>query len=427
MTGTASARPRVSPVVLILAATAISGGSGYLVLGLAAAFAEQPGAAFNYTNFSYFWSALYLVIGASGGVQQEITRATSPDSGAVDVAPAGKPARLLVFALTVAAGLFVVLAATGPFWSARLFGDAGLGLIVPLALGAAAYILVASLCGALYGIVAWKALAVMIAIDGVIRLGAVGAVLLLGGGLDLLAWAVVLPFPAAIAIVAPWVAKRLRRDIVVDVPAGRLGWNVARTVVGSAATASIISGFPVLLGFSSPDTSAATLAPLLLALTLTRAPIVIPLLALQSYLIVQFRANAGAVLRRFALLEAGVGVVALAATLLAYFFGPQVIALIWTSYDIERGMLAIIVASSALVAGLCVSGPALIAASRHLPYLAGWVVAAVGTVVALFLPFDLETRVASALLVGPVLVLAVHTVAIVRAAKARETEPDALG
>jgi hypothetical protein len=415
-----------SPVALILIATALSGGSGYLVTGIVARQIDEA----DYALFSFFWSALYLVVGASGGVQQEITRATtttqSPDVAAD--APAVRPARIRLFALVVAAALFALLAATGPLWAPALFGDGAGRFVVPLALGAASYILVAALCGSLYGIVAWRALSTMIAIDGVIRLAAVLVVLALGGDLGALAWAVVLPFPAAIAVVGPFVARSLTRDLRVDVGTRRLAWNVARTVLASAATASIISGFPVLLSATSVDDAPAALAPIVLALMLTRAPIVIPLLALQSYLIVDFRGHARTVLRRFAVIEAVVASVAVVATVLAVLVGPQlIVAVLGEKYDIAGWMLGVIVASSALVAGLCVSGPALIAQSRHSANVAGWVVAAVGTVVALALPIELYPRVALALLAGPLLGFAVHVGALVVGRRHAVPGPQPLG
>ena len=64
--------------------------------------------------------------------------------------------------------------------------------------------------------------------------------------------------------------------------------------------------------------------------------------------------------------------------------------------------------SSALVAALCISAPAVLARGRHFTYTAGWVTAAVVTVVSLALPFELTTRTVLALLAGPVAGLLIH-------------------
>ncbi|MEB0222588.1 hypothetical protein, partial [Pseudomonas sp. AB12(2023)] len=55
-----------------------------------------------------------------------------------------------------------------------------------------------------------------------------------------------------------------------------------------SATAVIINGFPLLLAFFALATEKAELGALILAITITRAPVLVPLMALQSYLITRF-------------------------------------------------------------------------------------------------------------------------------------------
>jgi hypothetical protein len=404
----AAARRGPSPVVLILGATVISGATGYLVTFLVAA---NVGAA-QYATFAVFWSALYFVIGATGGVQQEISRATSAGT-----APGPRDAaRLARFGIVLAASMLIVLAGTSPFWSGALFGTGGAGgsgLALALAVGVAGYALVAVLVGAFYGSSAWYPIAVMIALDGVVRLVGVSAALAADADVTVLGWAVVVPFPIAIAVVFPLTASRLRRSVTLDVAPGRLAWNSARTAVAAAATAALISGFPAMLSATSGGSNAAELAPVILALTLTRAPVVIPLLSLQSYLIVDFGTRASGLLRRVLLIEAVLAATALALAAVAAAAGPWVVVAIFgAEYDLDGWMFGVIVASSALVAGMCVTGPALISRSLHSANVLGWGAAAVVTLVCLVLPLDLNGRVAVALVVGPVVGLITHGFAL---------------
>jgi O-antigen/teichoic acid export membrane protein len=393
-----------NPVILILVASVVSGGTGYLVTALVAA---RLGAA-GYAGFAVFWSTLYLVVGSFGGVQQEVTRATSSETPLV-----AKPAKIRWFAGIAAAALLVLITVTGPLWGSLVFPSATVAYLVPLAIGAASYVLVAGLAGSLYGVKSWYPLAILIAIDGVLRLIGVLIVMSFSDAPTAIAWAVVIPFPLAIVIVAPFVAKRLIAGVRVDVTYRGLTWNVVRTIGGAIATASLISGFPFLLRLTSPSVPSAELGPLILALTLTRAPIVIPLLSLQSYLIVRFAEDEGRRTRRRALLLEGVVIAAsIVLAVIVALVGPFVLsALFGADFAVPGSLLFVLVASSGLVAALCVSGPAALTAGRHGVYLAGWITAAVVTIAALILPLGLDPRVELALVIGPLAGLAVHQLA----------------
>jgi hypothetical protein len=106
---------------------------------------------------------------------------------------------------------------------------------------------------------------------------------------------------------------------------------------------------------------------------------------------------------------AGGAVLAVAGWLL----GPVIYGLISpTGPQPDGTFFAILVGSSVLVAALCISAPALLARSQHLVYTAGWVCAAVVTIVVLQLPLDFATRIITALIAGPVVGLIVHGTAL---------------
>lgn len=398
---------RINGLSLILIATAVAGIVGYLIQILVPRSVEPALAA----EFVTFWSALYLVISALSGVQQELSRATTPraadrPAGAVSTARNfGAVVSLAVLAVAVVVGAIVLpLAIPGVDWT----------LAIPLAVGVASYVVVATVCGTLYGISYWTAIAWMIAVDGVLRLATVVVALLAHADLIGLAWAVVIPFPLTVVVV--WLG--IRRGVVgksdVDVPLGSLNWNVLRTVIAGTATGVIVSGFPFLLRASSTAAETAAITSLLVVLSLTRAPLVIPVLALQSFLVVRFRDNAAKLWREFSVIVLGILGASLVLAALAWWIGPWVVELIFAGkYDVSGVTLALLVGSAGLTGILCVSGPAVLATGKHSAFTAGWIVAAAVTVACLFLPLDAQTRAVVALSVGPLAGFAVHTVSLV--------------
>lgn len=385
------------PAVVLLAATAVSGLAGYLVTFFVAA-AVTPAA---YAAFAVFWSTLFLVVGALGGIQQEITRAAGVRDAAVGTAPLGR------FAVGAAFAAVIVLLATAPLWTLVAGGHPL--TVVALVAGAGAYCLVAVTSGALYGARAWLAIATLILVDGVLRLAGVLVSLALPEPARALEIAVVLPFPLALAIVLPVVARRLR-GIRADAPLARLARNTLLAVLAAGASAVLISGFPALVSAATPGEPAAVLAPLLLALMITRAPIVIPAMAMQSLLIVRFR-DAG--VRLVLLAVALVGVATALLAVLAAVAGPALfLAGFGPDYAVDGSLLAALVASSGLIAAVIVGGAGLLAASRHSVYVAGWVVAVVVTVAAFLLPLPAEPRIVVAALAGPGAALLVQLIAL---------------
>ena len=383
---------------LMLAATAVAGVAGYLVTWLVFRLVGPAG----YAQFAVFWGALYLAVGALSGVQQEVTRAST----AVE---SGGSRRLRDFGAVAAATVLAAILATAPLWASAVFADRGWSLVLPLAFGAASYVVVAVLAGALYGLTRWRALAVMVAGDAVLRLVGVGVGALLTSDVTILAWLVAIPFPLTIAVV--WVV--IRRSVIgrvrVDVSGGRLTWNVARTMVAAASTAVMVSGFPLLIGVVAGDVDPVLVGQVVFTITLARAPLIVTLTALQGVLVVRLR-DAPESARR--VLTAVVGVIAAGALVLALgalLAGPQVFAFVGGEPStLDGGFIAALVASSALVALLTACSALALSRSRHALYAAGWMASAAATIVLMSLPIDFVQRVPLALIAAPAIGLAVQ-------------------
>lgn len=398
----------------ILVATLVAGVAGYLLQGLVGRFVTPD----VFLRFSVFWSSIYLLVAALSGLQQETTRAAH-------AVPAGSdaPGRLLGFGLACAVGVGLLIAVTAPLWADIIFPVRTGVLVLALALGAAGYVGVALLAGVFYGLRAWSAVAAATIVDALLRLVLVGAAVLADASISVIAFAVVVPFPLSLSVL--WLAtrRRVKGRYVLDVPPRGLAWNASRAVGGAISTGILTSGYPLLIGATSTTEPEALVGALIFVVTLTRAPLVVPALALQSYLTVHFRDRPQTARSRLIrLLGAVVGVSALLAAI-AFGVEPWLLRTIWGEAYVVSGLVcAGIVLTAGLTAGLCVSGAATLAANRHGTFVTGWSVAALTSVLLLLLPIGLEARVLLSMAVGPLLGILIH-LARVPAPSSAESHP----
>ncbi|MGH1547851.1 lipopolysaccharide biosynthesis protein [Leifsonia poae] len=400
-----------SSVVLILAATAISGIAGYVVTWRVY---TEVGAA-GYGVFSVFWSALFLVVGVLFGLQQESTRATAQTvretQQAVDAPAAGRRTSLWAFAAVAAVVVAVTVALTSLLWAVPSLGAANAGLAWFVAVGAGLNCLVAAASGVMAGAGMWRQLATIVALDGILRVIGVVAVLSVTHDIVPLAVAVILPFPLSLAIVFLTAPRALVQNARVALGVRALVANTGRTMLAASATAVLINGFPLVLSFFAGPENHSDLGSLVLAVTLTRAPILVPLTALSSFLVSRFSHHPERTARTIALLFAGIAVVILVLCGAAWLWGEPVMHLVFGSqFDLSAGVLVALIASSGLIGALFVSGSAVLARNLHGLYAAGWVAASVVTLALLFVPLPLAGRAALALAAGPAVGLAVHLV-----------------
>lgn len=397
----------------VLAATAVAGISGYLIQLLAARLLPDVHA---YLSFSVFWSTLYLIGSAVGGIQQEVARAAHPAES-----PTGR-AGLGGF-IAVAITLVVAVSVLASFAVAPVaFAGSTVGMMAALAIGLAGYVVTAVLTGLFYGLQRLGSVAALIVVDAVLRTVAVLVAFVFSAPPDVVAMAIALPFGLAVAVVWLIVRRRVVGRYELDVSPRQLSRGAAHTVVAAAATGLMVTGMPLLFRLGLADAAAEAVAALTLVVTLTRAPFIIPLMALQSYLTVSYRDaapdHARSQMWRY-LVVAAVG--AAVAAVLSWFAVPGLIGLVsGGQYRTSSLTSALVVVSAVMVGCMCITGPALLAQARHRAFAAGWVVAAGVTVVALFLlPSDAESRALGALVLGPATGLLVHILALRRGAPAR--------
>lgn len=392
-------------------ATAVTAVCGYAVLYLAARALDPAG----FSLFGVFWGAFGLVTGAANGLLQEATREVR-HSRHTPPAPGAPRTRPMWVAAAVGLGAAVGIAVTAPWWSPHIFA-ASTGLSVTLlAAGLAAFCMHATLLGLLAGVGRWTAYGSLMVTDAMIRVLIAFAAFLLGWGLVGFLW-------ATVAGAASWALLLLVSGSARSAARLRTNGGVrtflrgsAHSIAAAGASAVLVMGFPVLLKATSGELGA-TGGVVILAVTLTRAPLLVPLTAMQGNLIAHF-VDAGRHRTRLRPLLAPAAVicaVGLVGVVAAAAIGPWLLrGAFGADYQASGTLLAWLTAGAVSVALLTLTGAATVAAALHRSYSVGWVSATVAAAALLTLPLDLEARTVIALLCGPSVGIAVHLAALIR-------------
>ena len=398
-------------VARVGAATAIIAVCGYAVFYLAARALDPA----NFSVFAVFWGAFGLVSGAASGLLQEATREVRAASYAgIAEGPVTHPMR-------VAGGVGIVaaaaIAATAPLWATHVFAEAT-GLSVGLlAVGLAGFCVHTTLLGMLAGAGRWTQYAALMVTDGATRLLVATATFAAGWGLVGFLWATVGGATAWLLLLG--LSPAARAAAALRTPGGTRTFlrGAAHSIAAAGASAILMMGFPVLLKATSGELGAAG-GVVILAVTLTRAPLMVPLTAMQGNLIAYFVDHRGHRLRALLRPTAIVAVLGAVGVLAAGLFGPWLIRIAFgPHYELGGSLLAWLTAAAMSIALLTVTGAAAVAAALHRAYSLGWVGATVASALLLTLPFDLSTRTVVALLCGPLVGIAVHLTALARAAR----------
>lgn len=389
-----------SGLSLVFIATAIAGGLGYIITVL---LARMLGA--DYGQFAIFWSALYLVIGSLAGLQQEIARATT-------LKPRQKNSshvQLSFIATLISIGLALSIFVSSPIWQTQVFGNESGEYVLPFAVGAGLWVLVSFLTGVLYGSHQWRLVALTLFLDVAFRAMLVIIFPYLGLSKSALPWLVILPFGLLLLIIWQLSRKKLVNNLNIDVSLRQLLSNFSKTLLASLSMSIIVSGFPLILGGTTKLISATTLSAIIFAVILTRAPLVMVSMSLQSYFIIYFRDSAKPTFQLISKFVVLVVAVALVLGILALWLAnPIIIFLVGSTFSLSPWFLALLTVSSASTALLALTGAAVLASSRHSVYSAGWLSAAIVTTSIMFLPLQVETKTILALSLGPAIGIAIH-------------------
>ena len=411
-------------------ATLFAAASGYLVMVIAG---RALGPA-DYPLFATYWGAFFALGGVANGLMQEATRAvrsarvgSTPDAAQVGPSPdapratpaqaptpppgTGGRVRLLPAGLMLGLALAAVVVVSAPAWPALgLPTFSGVGVAV-MAVGILGFALQAATAGALSGTERWGLYAVLLTVDAALRLVVAGVAWRLGDAGLGFALATVAGTLTWAVLIASSPATRAALARALDVGRRRFWRNTGSAMLASAGTAALVVGFPVFVTATVRESDPAPLVgAVILAITLTRAPLLVPLTSFQSAIIVYFvqrRAHGPRALAAPLALVTAVGIVGAGA---AWLVGPWLIRVLFgAEFELPGVVLAALTAASVGTAALMVTGNAALAFDRHLLYNAGWWVAVVAAAVLLVaVPGALDVRSAIALLAGPGIGVAVH-------------------
>jgi O-antigen/teichoic acid export membrane protein len=397
-----------SSVVRVGAATVVSALCGYAVLYLAARDLEPAG----FSVFAVFWGAFGLLAGASNGLLQESTREVRQAQQVQTLdGPHTRPIRVAVLV-----GGFAALAVAGssPLWSSHVFASSRLLSVVLLSVGIAGFCLHATLLGVLAGVNHWTEYGTLIVGDAIMRVAVATATFLVGWGLVGYLWATVAGSMAWLILLLASPTTRAAARLLTPGTTITFLRGTYHSIAAAGASAILIMGFPVLLKATSADLGAAG-GVVILAATLTRAPLLVPLNAMQGNLIAYFVDQRALRLRALVAPALLVTVLGAAAVLFAGLLGPWLLRTAFgAEYLASGGLLAWLTTAAIAIALLTLTGAATVAAALHRAYAVGWVGATLASTLLLLLPMSLENRTVVALLCGPVVGIAVHLVALSR-------------
>jgi O-antigen/teichoic acid export membrane protein len=399
-----------SSVARVGLATAISALCGYAVLYLAARDLEPAG----FSVFSVFWGAFGLVTGAANGLLQEATREVrSSRHRDLSGGPTTHPMRIAGLVGIAAA---VVIAVSSPLWSPHVFVESRALSVVLLSVGLAGFCLHATLLGMLAGVNRWTEYGALMVTDAGIRVAVAAATFVLGWGLAGFLWATVAGAVAWLIMLIAAPAARLAAGLLTAGSPATFLRGAAHSIAAAGASAILVMGFPVLLKATSGDLGAAG-GVVILAVTLTRAPLLVPLTAMQGNLIAHFVDQRDKRLRALLAPAAAVAALGAVGVAAAGLLGPWLLRVgFGDEYRAGGALLAWLTAAAVAIAMLTLTGAATVAAALHRAYALGWIIATVAAVALLLLPLGLEERTIIALLCGPLVGIAVHLGALAKLA-----------
>lgn len=379
------------------------------------------------TEFLLFWAALFTVTGIITGIQPEITRAVgtarTQTVSAEESSLQGAGARVVTVAAILGAIAGALVLVSSPLWAGQQIPHSAAVGVTAMAVGVFLYALQATMSGVTAGEDRWYLFAAVGGLESAGRLILMLAAALMIPSLAGLEAVTVIPMGLWLILAFVTVSGRRLWVARADVPARRLTTNILWSFLSSAAAAVLMMGFPnVLKASGAAEREPVVLGTLILAISITRSPIMIPLQAFQGVAVSAFLKQRHRPVAAFIKPAAAVVAVGAVGALAAYLVGPLLFRLIYppaagaeSAYEAAASgiTLGALVFASALLALMTLSGNMALAVNQHRIYLAGWVVAAAVTLsLAFLIPAPLVPRAIVALAVGPVCGFVVHMVGV---------------
>jgi O-antigen/teichoic acid export membrane protein len=357
-----------------------------------------------YADFMVFWSLLFWVAGTFGGMQYESVRSVTAARGE------GRGVRVVPLMAVLAVGLLALFWASSPLWSGRVLAwSPGLSAAV-IAVGAAFIAVENAVVGTLGGLGRWRVGAVVVTVDTMTRFLPFLIIPLLAAPSFLYRCAAA---AGGLGAVACLMSSRVRSSLKARADSGarRLATTTLRALGANLAACAFLVGYPTLMSLVLGEDVMRDTAGLLFAISLTRAPLIMPINAFQSMFVSSFVRAEGrrrrVALRLLGLVLAG-GIVLSA---LLALVGPPLLRLLRPAYHLGWPVIAGLTLGATSIGLVAVTGSLALASQRHTRYMLGWLAAIAVSLVALAVPGDVTTKVVASLIVGPLVGAAVHLAA----------------
>ena len=355
------------------------------------------------TQFLTFVAIVFTAYGILSGLSTEMTRAHAATGRSHTAVGPRTDLVTAALALTCSAAML----AAWPLWR-HVLERPSVPLLALLPAAILGYVGHAALVGGLAGRRLWRTCSIAIGLEAGLRLVAAVVVSLSGASMFGLSFATVIGAWGWVLLLVFSPDSRSVLTSRLDHPATRMAARIAASMSAQAASAALVVGFPVLLSLSTPALEYAHGAPLILAITLTRAPLLIPLNAYQGVAVSLFIHRGGSLPWSRRMSVATVGLVAVG-LLGAYVFGPLILGwLFGSTYVVSGTTLVLLTLAAVLLAALTLTGAFCQALDQHAWYLAGWLTTLGGAIVLLALPGHMDDRAVRALLLAPTAGILVH-------------------
>lgn len=408
----------------------VASGFGALSALVATWLANRYLAPAEVTEFLLIWALIFALFSIVAGVQTEATRGVAN----VQIHSAQPKSSALAAPLVVGVASALTIGLTYSLW-----GPHSRIPIVVIAVGIGLYTLHYGVVGSLAGFERWYLFSALNGGEAFIRLSSLAVAGLVFGSLFSFELAILVP--VALWWLALSMMSRQGRETLwarTDVPLTRSLRNSLFAMGSSTAAAILMNGFPLILSASETPSKGSTtylvMGALILAVSICRSPIMIPLQAFNGVAIAAFLRHKNTPLKAFAKPAIAVLGVGALGGIAAALLGPFLFLLIYPpkpsaehayAQVAQPAVLGMLTFASAFMALLTLSGSAVLALNAHRGFFAGWAVGAIGTVAVLFaVPLPLITRVILALILGPALGCGTHLWWITIAArKSRSLSP----
>ncbi|MGL4832220.1 MAG: lipopolysaccharide biosynthesis protein [Propionibacteriaceae bacterium] len=367
-------------------------------------------------EFLVFWGVLFGIMGTVAGVQPEATRAVNVSSSMKEPTTG---ARVVPVALILGAVVALVLALSSPWWGARVLPQSGILGIAAVIFAALLHSGQMALSGSFGGAKEWGLYAALMGGEATLRLVIVALAIVVAPtlvGMEVATaipaatWLLFLLIPGGRRLVRSRADRGVRQLIATD----------AQSMLSFFAWSLLVVGFPVMLDIAAPGADPAMLSVLIVGITLTRSPIMMPLQAFQGVLITRVAESKEGCLRAVVKLQGALLALGLVMAVCAALLGPWIVPLLYgPAYRISWWLIGSLMLATLPLAWLVLTGAVSVALSEHRAYSLGWAVAAVATfVVLLVFPASVPVRAVAALTLGPLTGVLIHLVAIRRVDRA---------